>query len=84
MTKITSIKTPNRDQIPKICALELIDSVIRFVEIELIPQIRQTVESIDDIIGEDPDKDLRDNLIERQKHYSEAIEIIEKFSKQSQ
>ena len=72
---------PFREQIPKICTLELIDSMVSFVEVELIPQIRQSISSVDEIIGEDPFKGLRAELTERQKHYSEAIEIIDRFAR---
>ena len=71
----------NRDIIPKICTIEMIDATRHFIEVELRVRIRGSIESDDDIIGGDPDEQIRRDLVQKSAYYSEAIEIIDKFTK---
>ncbi|CAG2174742.1 unnamed protein product, partial [Oppiella nova] len=78
---VVILKTIFRDRLPKLCQLELIDSTSKFIATELHVRLRHQFPTIDDILGEDPDKDERIDLQNRKQHYIEAIDIIDKFSK---
>ena len=60
-----------RDYLPKICTQELIDTITKFIAIELKLKIRNENQSIDEIIGEDFTEILRTDLQKRQNLYSE-------------
>ena len=66
---------------PKLCTHEMIDSILHFIAIELKLKIRNQISSIDEIIGEDPEEELRNDLLHKQKLYSEAILTFDQFSK---
>ncbi|CAG2169288.1 unnamed protein product, partial [Oppiella nova] len=78
---VVILKTIFRDRLPKLCQLELIDSTSKFIATELHVRLRHQFPTIDDILGEDPDKDERIDLQNRKQHYIEAIDIIDKFCK---
>jgi hypothetical protein len=62
--------------LPKLITLELMDATKDFITMSLRVRIRDHIHTIDDICGEDPDEDLRNDLQNRLKHYSEAIDIL--------
>ena len=69
-----------RDSLPKLCQLELIDATSKFIAVDFKVRIRQSYDSTGDIIGDDPDRDVRIDLETQHNHYTEAIDIIDKFS----
>ncbi|CAG2183155.1 unnamed protein product [Oppiella nova] len=55
------------------------DATKDFITMSLRVRIRDHIHTIDDICGEDPDEDLRNDLQNRLKHYSEAIDILNAY-----
>ncbi|CAG2109665.1 unnamed protein product [Medioppia subpectinata] len=78
---IVLIKKNFKDQLPKICQYDLIDSTCKYIGTKLLEQLRKEFPSIDDIIGDDPNKAIRIELQNQKQQYIEGIDIIEKFSK---
>ncbi|CAG2177248.1 unnamed protein product [Oppiella nova] len=77
---VVILKKKFKDSLPKLCQLELIDSTSKFIAIDFKVRIRQSYDSTGDIIGDDPDRDVRIDLETQHNHYTEAIDIIDKFS----
>ena len=71
----------NRDQIPKMCTKEMVDSTNEFISVQLLDRVRQSMASIDDIVGGDPEEEIRKDLSDKSKLYSEAIAIIDQYIK---
>ncbi|CAG2109764.1 unnamed protein product [Medioppia subpectinata] len=69
-----------RDRLPKLCQYELIDSTCKFIGTKLQVQIRKQFPSIDDIIGDDFNKDLRIELQNQKQQYIEGIAIMDNFT----
>ncbi|CAG2101558.1 unnamed protein product [Medioppia subpectinata] len=80
-TYFVILKKTFKDRLPKLCQLELINVTSKFIRTELQVRIRDQFSTIDEIIGEDPDKELRIELLNNKKEYTEAIVIMEKYSK---
>ncbi|XP_054161701.1 dynamin-3-like [Oppia nitens] len=78
---ISILKKKFKDHIPKLCTLELIDSVKKFIAVKLGIEIRDRIQSIGDIVGDNTDADdqLRQELEKRQQHYREAIDILSRY-----
>ncbi|CAG2182949.1 unnamed protein product, partial [Oppiella nova] len=77
---VVILKKKFKDSLPKLCQLELIDSTSKFIAVDFKVRIRQSYDSTGDIIGDDPDREVRIDLETQQTHYTEAIDIIDKFS----
>ncbi|CAG2115399.1 unnamed protein product [Medioppia subpectinata] len=80
-TYFVILKKTFKDRLPKLCQLELINATSEFIEKELRKRIMDQFSTIDEIIGEDPDKELRIELLNKKKDYIEAIAIMDKYSK---
>ncbi|CAG2117023.1 unnamed protein product, partial [Medioppia subpectinata] len=78
---IVIMKKTFKDRLPKLCQYELIDSTCKYIGTKLQVQIRKQFPSIDDIIGDDPNKAIRIELQNLKQQYIEGIEIMDKFSK---
>ncbi|CAG2116657.1 unnamed protein product, partial [Medioppia subpectinata] len=77
---VVLLKKKFRDHLPKLCTLELIHATKEFIGTALRVRIRDHIHTIDDISGgEDPDKELRLDLLNKQQHYSDAIEILRSY-----
>ncbi len=63
------------------CTIEMVDSTLEFIATKLRLRVRDSINSIDDIIEGDPDEELRRDLTKKTALYSDAINIIEKFTK---
>ncbi|CAG2101557.1 unnamed protein product [Medioppia subpectinata] len=80
-TYFVILKKTFKDRLPKLCQLELIKATEKFIGTELQAGIRGQFKTIDEIIGEDPDREMRIELENDKKKYVEAIAIMDKYSK---
>ena len=63
------------------CTKEMVDSTLEFIAVDLRLRVRDSVNSIDDIVKGDPEEELRRELTKKTAYYSEAIDIMDKFTK---
>ena len=63
------------------CTKEMVDSTNEFIAVQLLDRVRQSMASVDDIVGGDPEEEIRKDLSDKSKLYSEAIAIIDQYIK---
>ncbi len=67
----------HRDYLPKLIMLALIETTKTFIAVDLKLRVRDFISSIDDLMGGDPDEDLRRDLMNQFNSCKEAIAIID-------
>ncbi len=66
-----------RDYLPKLIMLALIEATKNFIAVDLKLRIREFISSPEDMLGGDPDEELRKTLTNQLDSYKEAIAIID-------
>ncbi len=66
-----------RDYLPKLIMLALIEATKTFIAVDLKLRIREFISSPEDMLGGDPDEELRKSLRNQMNSYKEAIAIID-------
>ncbi len=66
-----------RDYLPKLIMLALIEATKTFIAVDLKLRIREFISSPEDMLGGDPDEELRKSLTNQLNSYKEAIAIID-------
>ncbi len=66
-----------RDYLPKLIMLALIEATKTFIAVDLKQRIREFISSPEDMMGGDPDEELRKSLTNQLNSYKEAIAIID-------
>ncbi|CAG2101559.1 unnamed protein product, partial [Medioppia subpectinata] len=80
-TYFVILKKTFKDRLPKLCQLKLINATSKFIRTELQISIRNEFSTIDELIGEDSDKDERIELLNKKKDCIDAIAIMDKYHK---
>ncbi len=66
-----------RDYLPKLIMLALIEATKTFIAVDLKQRIREFISSPEDMMGGNPDEELRKSLTNQLNSYKEAIAIID-------